>query len=428
MKKLPSSAEQQNKEDAAATLDLPRLTMANVASIPSVPGLHRRTITAVGMTDGVLPGNETSRQASIRWRPNPQAPIYQPLNVPPLGMGSHHPLTDLATEAPVSKPLPCRRTVSKRAKQSVSHGCRATSSPRFDKSRRGSLTLPAHLPIPSRETGLQPPDRRLATPSSPPAPNSPAAPRPSPGDTVEGPAVPVPVASYLAQSAIANTKRPTPQPLLLVLDLNGTLLYRPKASSAYRPRASLESFLSHCISNYKVLIWSSATPQNVTRICSRIFTPEQRKLLLGEWARDTLDLTALQYTSKVQVYKRLDRIWNLDRIQRTHPDFQMGQRWGQWNTLLLDDSVLKSSAQPHNAVVVPEFTKKDVTEEAGETEVLGQVVAYLETARTFDNVSSFVRDNPFQVNDQWRWDWARARALWVEKGSESDKESGGVKI
>lgn len=403
MKRLPSSPEHRNKEAAAATLDLPRLTLA----------------------DGVLPGNETSRQASIRWRPNPQAPIYQPLNIPPLGMRSHCALADLATEVAVCRSLPCRSTLGQRAKQPVPHGCRAASSPHIDKSPGGSRPSPAHLPIPSRETELQPPDRRLTTIPSPPASNPPAAPRSPPRGTVESPAVPVPTASYLAQSAITTMKQPIPQPLLLVLDLNGTLLYRSKASSTYKPRPSLESFLSHCVSNYKVLVWSSATRQNVTCICSRIFTPQQRKLLLGEWARDTLDLTALQYSSKVQVYKRLDRIWNLDRIQRTHPDFQAGQRWGQWNTLLLDDSVLKSSAQPHNAVVVPEFTKKDVAKEAGETEVLGQVVAYLETTRMFDNVSSFVKVNPFQVNHRWRWDWARAG---VDKGCESDEESGGVKI
>ncbi|KAL8996777.1 MAG: hypothetical protein Q9169_003800 [Polycauliona sp. 2 TL-2023] len=365
--------------------------MANVASIPSVGGLPRRNMTTAATTDRVPPGKPFSKQASTSWRPDPQAPIYQPLSVPPLGLRSHHILTPVATEALDATSLSCRDTLGRRAKQSVSHGYKVPSSHGKDR--------------------------------------SPTAWRPSPGETVESPAVPIPHASYLAQSAITATMRPAPQPLLLVLDLNGTLLYRPKASSAYRPRPSLELFLSHCTSNYKILVWSSATPQNVTAICSRIFTPKQRKLLLGEWARDTLDLTATQYSSKVQVYKRLDRIWNIERIQRTHPDFHEGQRWGQWNTLLLDDSFLKSSAQPYNAVVVPEFTKQGSAAEIGGTDVLGQVVAYLETARTFTNVSSFVRGNPFQVNDQRGWDWAQARApLTGANGCESDEEFGGVTI
>ncbi|KAL8734941.1 MAG: hypothetical protein Q9166_001293 [cf. Caloplaca sp. 2 TL-2023] len=281
--------------------------------------------------------------------------------------------------------------------------------------------------VPSRDATTQPRSRAVETPISRPTPKSPTTRRHSPETHVKGPAAPIPNPSYVAQSAVATTKSAIPQPLLLVLDLNGTLLYRPKPSSGYRPRPSLEPFLVHCISKYKVLIWSSATPRNVTAICSQIFKPKQRQLLLGEWGRDTLDLTSKQYQAKVQVYKRLDRIWGIDRIQRTHPGFANGQRWGQWNTLLLDDSVLKSSAQPYNAVVVPEFTKEDVTEEVvGGTEILGQVVAYLETARMFDNVSSFVKRHPFQANDCWRWDWSQGRALRVEEGCESDEESGGV--
>ncbi|KAL8914090.1 MAG: hypothetical protein Q9171_001206 [Xanthocarpia ochracea] len=334
-------------------------------------------------------------------------------------------------EGVASRPRTRRGTLRKRAEQSISHRQEAPSSPRNEESFSYPFTTRSR-PVPLRNPKPQPQDRRAATLASPPAPKSPTARRPSPVGSVKGPATPIPHASYLAQSAVATVKRSTPQPLLLVLDLNGTLLYRPKASSAYKPRPSLQSFLSHCISNYKVLIWSSATPQNVTGICSQIFTRNQRKLLLGEWARDTLDLTALQYSSKVQVYKRLDRIWNKERIQRAHPDFKNGQRWGQWNTLLLDDSVLKSSAQPYNAVVVPEFTKQGIVDEGGGIEVLGQVVAYLETAKVFDNVSSFVRSHPFRVNDRWRWDWAKGRAVWVEEGCENEEEEeqdgGGVRI
>lgn len=199
----------------------------------------------------------------------------------------------------------------------------------------------------------------------------------------------------------------SPQPLLLILDLNGTLLYRPKASSAYKPRPALEPFLAFCSSNYKVLVWSSATPHNVTAICAKIFTPDQRKYLLGEWGRDTLDLTQQQYKAKVQVYKRLDRVWAFDEIQRSHPEHAFGGKWSQKNTLLLDDSAKKASAQPYNAVVVPEFVKGGEKGEDNGTDVLGQVVAYLETARTFRDVSSFVRERPFRINDKWRWDWSQ---------------------
>ncbi len=170
---------------------------------------------------------------------------------------------------------------------------------------------------------------------------------------------PVPDPAYITLSAIPAVQLPSPQQLLVVLDLNGTLLYRPVASSHYIPRPSLQLFLTHCLANYSLLIWSSATPHNVRTICSRIFTLAERKMLLGEWARDTLDLSPQQYAAKVQVFKRLDRIWDNDSMQRAHPHYLNGGRWSQENTLLLDDSALKASAQPYNAVVVPEFVKGD---------------------------------------------------------------------
>ncbi|KAL8791403.1 MAG: hypothetical protein Q9213_000019 [Squamulea squamosa] len=427
MKAPPSSTKQQSKAYTVATRGLPDLTKTTAG--PTAPGAQTWSKTSVSRV-GEAPQRITSSQhAFTHWRPHPQAPIYQPLNVPPLGSKSQQSRTPFVSEVvpSTSGPLPGRGAVGQRAKQSVSPGWKAFSSPRIDKSSRYPPSTPSR-PVATRETERQQQDRSLAAFPTPPSLTLPVAQYSSPGSSVKGLAAPVPQAAYLAQSAIATTKRPNPQPLLVVLDLNGTLLYRPKASSSYQPRPSLSSFLSHVISNYKVLIWSSAKPQNVTGICSQIFTKAQRKLLLGEWARDTLDLTPAQYSAKVQVYKRLDRIWSIDRIQRTHPDFQKGQRWGQWNTLLLDDSVLKSSAQPYNAVVVPEFTKDGVTEEVGGTEVLGQVMAYLETARMWDNVSSFVRKHPFRVDSYWGWDWTHGRALLVDEGCESDEESGGVRI
>ncbi|KAL8772576.1 MAG: hypothetical protein Q9209_002237 [Squamulea sp. 1 TL-2023] len=427
MKAPQSSTKQQSKAYTVATRGL--LDLTRTVAGPTAPGAQTRSKTGVGRVGEVPRTTASSQQAFTHWHPLPQAPIYQPLNVPPLGSKSQQARISLVNEVipTTSVSLPRHGAVGQKAKQSVLPGWKVFASPRIDKSSRYPPSTPSR-PVPKRKTQPQPQDCSLATVPNLPNPTSPGAQRPSPGGSVEGPAAPVPHAAYLAQSAIATTKRPNPQPLLLVLDLNGTLLYRPKASSAYKPRPSLSSFLSHVISNYKVLIWSSAKSQNVTGICSQIFTKAQRKLLLGEWARDTLDLTPAQYSAKVQVYKRLDRIWSTDRIQRTHPDFQNGQRWGQWNTLLLDDSVLKSSAQPYNAVVVPEFTKNGVTEEVDGTEVLGQVVAYLETARMWDNVSSFVRKHPFRVDNHWRWDWTYGRALWADEGCESDEESGGVRI
>lgn len=121
-------------------------------------------------------------------------------------------------------------------------------------------------------------------------------------------------------------------------------------------------------------------------------------MLLGEWGRDTLGLTSTQYKERVQVYKRLDRIWDNENLQRLHPDSELGETWGQHNTVLVDDSVLKAMAQPFNHVEVPEFVRGGSEKEGRGGDVLEQVVEYLEEARNWSDISGFVRRRPFVID------------------------------
>ena len=114
-------------------------------------------------------------------------------------------------------------------------------------------------------------------------------------------------------------------------------------------------------------------------------------------------------------------------MQRNHPDYARGQRWGQHNTLLVDDSVLKASKQPFNLVEVPEFITGGVEDQQlqkGEDSVLAQVVGYLEEARRWSDVSAFVRERRFGVGEGWRWDWETGGELGVERKDDNsgDKE------
>ena len=220
---------------------------------------------------------------------------------------------------------------------------------------------------------------------------------------------PIPTAQYLSVASALPRLAPSPQHLLLVLDLNGTLVYRHKTGSTkYLPRPSLQLFLEYCFANHFVLVWSSATPLNVTGLCSQIFSDVQRQRLLGEWGRDTLDLTRGQYHAKTQVYKRLDRVWDGFALRHSHPNAGSGEHWSQANTLLLDDSVTKAQAQPFNLVEVPEFTRqRRHSQKEKDQEVLGQVVTYLEQARAYENVSAFVRENKFIIDTYPPWHWQR---------------------
>ncbi|KAI9847816.1 MAG: hypothetical protein M1837_001709 [Sclerophora amabilis] len=211
--------------------------------------------------------------------------------------------------------------------------------------------------------------------------------------------VPMPTKDYLHQASRPPVTLHKPQSLLVVIDLNGTLVFRKKRShsSNFIPRKQMDAFVQYIISTFSVLVWSSATPQNVSFMCQRIFNEDQRKLLVAEWARDKLGLNNWQYKEKVQVYKRLQEVWGSASIAARHPDFGHGGQWNQSNTVLVDDSIVKAKAQPYNIVEVSEFTGKEPESE----NVLKQVAAYLEQLRWQNDVSSFIHQNPFKVNTLW---------------------------
>ncbi|KAL8830237.1 MAG: hypothetical protein Q9191_001551 [Dirinaria sp. TL-2023a] len=283
------------------------------------------------------------------------------------------------------------------------------TAPFANQPARGLSTTspPKATPYSAPNSDPQPqPAKRSPSPPKPKRQQSPAKEKPLPA--------PTPTPLYLSQASLEPTPLSKPQRLLLVLDLNGTLLYRSKGSSTYRARPSLQPFLEYCLNEHSVLIWSSATAPNVTTICSRLFTTAQQQQLLGKWGRNTLDLTTEQYYSKCQVYKRLDRIWDgraaAAALQNSHPHPPAASgKWSQANTLLLDDSAAKGQAQPHNLVELPEFTRTGETDRGGKEEVLGQVVAYLEEARRWADISAFVRKWPFKVDAGWKWNWDQAR-------------------
>ncbi|KAF2716800.1 HAD-like protein [Polychaeton citri CBS 116435] len=186
----------------------------------------------------------------------------------------------------------------------------------------------------------------------------------------------------------------TPQQLLIILDLNGTLLHRSgPGGSAFKERPFCKQFLGYLLEHHTVLVWSSAQPVNVNAMCDRLFSQKERSKLVGVWARDQLRLTPAQYNLRVQVYKQLSWVWNDPDVQMSHPGSRMNERWGQHNTVLIDDSVVKAAAEPWNLVEVEEFEGR---EDQKTTDVLGQVVTYIEWLRSYADVSSVIKRSPFK--------------------------------
>ena len=121
-----------------------------------------------------------------------------------------------------------------------------------------------------------------------------------------------------------------------------------------------------------------------------LFSKERAKLLAAVWGRDKLGLNPAQYEEKVQVYKRLENVWEDERIQAT---CLHGKRWSQTNTVLVDDNHLKALSQPHNLIQVPEFTKNlHQTKRAKrrELEVVASIRAKLEELKWAHDVSRLI--------------------------------------
>ncbi|KAI9646960.1 hypothetical protein NHQ30_004960 [Ciborinia camelliae] len=185
----------------------------------------------------------------------------------------------------------------------------------------------------------------------------------------------------------------TARHLLVVIDLNGTLLYRPnrKNPTKFTARPHAERFLKYCIDTFSVIIWSSAKAQNVVPMCQSILSLELRRKIIAIWGRETFGLTTADYNTRVQCYKRLTRLWNDSKIAASHPNAHHGDRWDQTNTVLIDDSSEKARSEPYNLIQIPEFFGDH--KEVGD--VLPQVHDYLNFLSMHENVSAAIRYSPF---------------------------------
>lgn len=214
---------------------------------------------------------------------------------------------------------------------------------------------------------------------------------------------PQPTPEYLAQAAEAPTAVDTPNNILVILDLNGTVLHRPnKNAKVMIERPFLKPFLRYLFSNFKVMVWSSAKPDNVKSLVNQSLDNSLRSQLVVQWGRDSFGLSPTNYNQNVQVYKNLKLVWSRDVIQQHHPEYATGGRFGQHNTVLIDDSSLKANAQPYNLLQIPEFT---ATPEQMEGDALREVAGYLEILRHQADVSKLINKEPFNGDGRWNYEW-----------------------
>lgn len=211
--------------------------------------------------------------------------------------------------------------------------------------------------------------------------------------------VPDPTQQYIDLASQPPLLLPQPRNLLVVIDLNGTLLYRPNPErpKTFTPRPYAQSFLSYCIHTFTVVIWSSARPHNVENMCYQLLTKEDRDRVVAIMARNTFGLTQADYLRRVMCYKRLELIWRDEVVAASHPRAAHGEKWNQFNTVLIDDTTEKGRSEPHNLICVPSFEGLDTDTDL----VLPQVHDYLNTCSQQFNVSAYIRSQPFALNPEF---------------------------
>ena len=144
------------------------------------------------------------------------------------------------------------------------------------------------------------------------------------------------------------------------------------------------------------------------------FTPEQRERLVAVWGRDTLGLSREQMYAKVVVYKKLEKVWTSVGLSKGEKG---GGVWSQANTVLVDDSAVKASAQPFNLVEIS--TWEGGRDGAKDRELL-EVAEYLEEVRRggWGDVSTWMRARPFKKGE---WGGEVGNWFWGEEGGPAKK-------
>ncbi|KAJ1980243.1 hypothetical protein H4R35_001193, partial [Dimargaris xerosporica] len=196
-------------------------------------------------------------------------------------------------------------------------------------------------------------------------------------------------------------------PLLVVLDLNGTLLHRSSSSSEGRPRPYLADFLAFLVDTFYVMVWSSAQAQNVVRMVQCHFADASTQLE-ATWSRGRC---RVQYIPKRKpiAKKDLRRLWHhaSNRCPLPTPrsrDYGVypprtdsplrTQGWSARNTLIIDDSLEKISGYPYNGLVVGTF--HDKSHDDRELEAVKHYLQQLATSwDSRADVRDYVRRSPY---------------------------------
>eukprot|EP00742_Colponemidia_sp_Colp-10_P001423 GILJ01001531.1.p1 GENE.GILJ01001531.1~~GILJ01001531.1.p1 ORF type:complete len:257 (-),score=22.32 GILJ01001531.1:972-1742(-) len=204
-----------------------------------------------------------------------------------------------------------------------------------------------------------------------------------------------------------RTNRVLSQKILLIFDLNGTLLERlsgkvanPKPAHKIvnkrkvwlRPGLdALRNFIfeeDQARGHFDVAVWSSAMSQNTRPMIDAVFGAHRQHLLF-DYHREHTVPDESPHAKAHATLKDLQSIWG------KFPEY------GPTNTVLIDDSASKAAKQPNNHILIPEYAYEKLQDSFESDPTLENLTVYLSQLRQhFDNsadrdVRSFISQSPF---------------------------------
>ncbi|KAJ2446445.1 hypothetical protein GGF42_005691, partial [Coemansia sp. RSA 2424] len=195
---------------------------------------------------------------------------------------------------------------------------------------------------------------------------------------------------------------------LIVLDLNGTLIKRgprnkDKSRTGYA-RPHLASFLQFVLSNFAVMIWSSAQPNSVNNML-QIFMSQEQKRFVRVWDRRFCDIDGF-YFGKAQTTKDLLKITSgYSLADSPHRDVyntykgylgvapEMKDHWTLENIVLVDDSETKAVRQKDNHIHVSSFENLRHDDEL--VQLHRYFEAYVASQDKYPNLVDYLREHPW---------------------------------
>ncbi|CAO3673023.1 unnamed protein product [Umbelopsis ramanniana] len=193
--------------------------------------------------------------------------------------------------------------------------------------------------------------------------------------------------AYLATSDTPSTKHNGSRRLLIILDLNGALVSKTGKSGMW-VRPHYTEFLEYLFGQFEVGVWSSARQNTVSNMC-QLFG-DFKKQLLFTWSRENFGLSEDDYLRNIPTLKDLQLVWKNLEDNPNLPSYTA------YNTVLLDDSSSKAALQPFNSIAISEFNHKNTDKQLNGDNELLNVIAYLEKVKYEDNVSNFMKLNPYK--------------------------------